>query len=320
MRTARQLFDQARPKLLAAVACGAALGLGWFVNARVPISTWLLWPYAAFCAATFMWLISCVSVGHAALRLLPALGLPFRQRLLFDLSLGLLIFTEGLFLLGLCGLLRPPFFYLYPLALGAIGLRGLARDLSRAWRHLRATRARSHRPPSILLAGAFVLGTLGFTVLYLSIMVPENAAFDARSYHLPIAEHYAAWGRIGRFPEGWFAGALPHLASWLYTWPFTLRTVNLFGHVELAAHLEFALFVATVFSTPLLVEASFSAPACRSALLGGVLFCFRAFFSPTRASAWPPITCSRSGPYRSRSRSRDSYDSRLRARARRWRV
>ena len=86
-------------------------------------------------------------------------------------------------------------------------------------------------------------------------MVPENAAFDARSYHLPIAEHYAAGGGIGRFPEGWFGGVLPHLASWLYTWPFTPAQVNLFGHVELAAHLEFALFVATVLATPLLVEA-----------------------------------------------------------------
>jgi hypothetical protein len=185
---------------------------------------------------------------------LPALGLPFRQRVLFDLSVGVLIFAVGLFVMGLCRLLRPPFFYVYPLALGAIGFLGLARDLARAWRHFCAARARSHRPPSLLSGAALVFGALGFTVVYLSIMVPENVAFDARSYHLPIAEHYAAWGRIGRFPEGWYAGTLPHLASWLYTWPFTLRTVTLFGHVELAAHLEFALFVATVLSTPLLVE------------------------------------------------------------------
>jgi hypothetical protein len=255
MRAVRRLFERARPKLLGVVACAAAVGLGWFANTREPIATWLLWPYAAFWAATLIWLGCCVSVGHAALRPWPTLRLPFRQRLLFDLALGVLIFAVGLFLLGLCGLLRTPFFYAYPLVLGAIGLRGLKRDLARARRHFRAARTRSHRPPALLRGGAFVLGTLGFTVLYLSIMVPENAAFDARSYHLPIAEHYAAWGGIGRFPEGWFAGALPHLASWLYTWPFTLRTVNLFAHVELSAHLEFALFVATVLSTPLLVEA-----------------------------------------------------------------
>ena len=254
MKTAQRLFDRARPALLATVSCGAALGLAYFANHRVPMASWLLWPYAAFAVATLLWLASCLSVGHAALRLLPALPLRFRERLLFDLAVGVLIFGEGLFLLGVCGLLHPPFFYLYPLALGALGARGLARDLARAGRHFRAARARSQRRPSLLLSAAFAFGTLAFAVVYLSIMVPENAAFDARSYHLPIAEHYATWGRIGRFPEGWFAGALPHLASWLYTWPFTLRTVNLFGHVELAAHLELALFVATVLATPLLVE------------------------------------------------------------------
>jgi hypothetical protein len=240
---------------MAIVACAAALGLAWFENARIPVATWLLWPYAAFWAATVLWVLCCASVGHAALRLLPSLGLPFRQRLLFDLAVGVLIFALGLFALGLFGLLGTAFFYLYPLALGGIGVRGLARYLGRARRHLRSARTRARRPPSLLWSAAFALGTLAFAVVYLSIMVPENAAFDARSYHLPIAEHFAAGGRIARFPEGWFPGTLPHLASWLYTWPFTLRTVNLFAHVELAAHLEFALFVATVLSTPLLVEA-----------------------------------------------------------------
>jgi hypothetical protein len=258
------------------VACAAALGFGWFANSREPLATWLLWPYLGFTAATVLWVFCCVSVGHAALRLLPTLALPFRQRLLFDLALGVLIFAVGLFVVGLFGLLGTAFFYLYPLALGAIGARGLVRDLRRAWRHIRAARARAHRPPSLLRGGAFVLGTLAFTVLYLSIMVPDNAAFDARSYHLPIAEHFAAWGRIGRFPEGWFAGALPHLASWLYTWPFTLRTVTLFGHVELSAHLELALFVATVFSTPLLVEALL--PGQRARGSWAVFFLFPGLF------------------------------------------
>src|SRR6185312_11562907 len=45
------------------------------------------------------------------------------------------------------------------------------------------------------------------------------------------------------------------LASWLYTWAFTLRSVNLYGQVAIAAHVELALFVVTVFSAPLLVAA-----------------------------------------------------------------
>jgi hypothetical protein len=78
------------------------------------------------------------------------------------------------------------------------------------------------------------------------------------------------------FPEGWLGGALPHLASWLYTWPFTLREVNLFGRIELAAHLEFSLFVVTVFSTPLLVEAL--RPGWRARGSGAVFFLFPGLF------------------------------------------
>jgi hypothetical protein len=251
----KRLLDRARPVLLPAVVFAAAAVLVWFTNQREPVSTWLFWTYAAFWAATVFWVICCATIGHAALRLLPPLPLRFRERLLFDFATGVLIFAVGLFVVGLFGGLGTPFYFAYPLVLGAGGVAFSARDARRAWRHFRAARRRAAVRPSLATWAAFVLGTLGLTIVYLAIMSPDNAAFDARSYHLPIAEHFAAAGRITKFPEGWFAGALPHLASWLYTWPFTLRTVNLFGHVELAAHLEFALFVVTVFSAPLLVEA-----------------------------------------------------------------
>jgi len=250
-----RLIERARQILLPGVIFAAVVFLGWFVNKCEPAATWLLWPYAAFWVATLVWVVCCASIGHAALRLLPGLELRFRERLLFDFAVGVLLFAVGLFLAGLCGLLRPPFYLVYPLAIGSIGVVRSRADARRAWRHFRSVRKRASLRPSVIHGAARALGLLGLAIIYLSIMVPENAAFDARSYHLPIAEHYAAWGRIGRFPEGWFAGTLPHLASWLYTWPFTLRAQNLYVHVELAAHLEFALFVATLFSAPLLVEA-----------------------------------------------------------------
>jgi hypothetical protein len=249
------VVDRARRALLPVGVLAAAAFLAWFTNTREPAATWLLWPYVGFWAATLAWVIVCASVGHAALRLLPGLGLRFRERLLFDVAVGVLLFSIGLYLVGILGLLRPPFYFAYPLVLGAVGVRCSARDWRRAWRHFRAARRRAGVSPSLIHAGAVVLGSLGIAVVYLSIMVPDNVAFDARSYHLPLAEHFAAGGRIGRFPEGWFGGVLPHLASWLYTWPFTLREVSLFRHIELAAHLEFALFLVTLLSAPLLVEA-----------------------------------------------------------------
>jgi hypothetical protein len=276
VKTAGRLVERARTVLLPAVVFAAAIFLAWFINSREPARTWLLWPYAAFWAATIVWVICCASVGHAALRLLPTLDLRFRERLLFDFAAGVLLFVIGLFVVGILGGLRGPFYVVYPLALGALGLTFSLGDWRRAWRHFRAARRHAGLRPSLVYRSAFAFGTLGLTIVYLSIMVPDNAAFDARSYHLPLAEHFAAGGRIAKFPEGWFAGALPHLASWLYTWPFTLRTVNLFGHVELAAHLEFALFVVTVFSAPLLVEAL--CPGRRARGAWAVFFLFPGLF------------------------------------------
>jgi len=252
-----QRLERVRSVALLVVVFAAAALLAWFVNGRVPFENWLLWPYLGFAAAALGWLLSCLSVGHAALRAM-RLRVPFRERLLFDVATGVLLFAVGLFVAGLFGLIRPPFFFVYPALLLAVGARWTFGDMRRAWRHLAAARRRaSVRPsvPTLPYLAALVFGILGLTIVYLTIMVPENTAFDTRHYHLPIAEHYAAWGRIGKFPNGWFPGVLPHLASWLYTWPFTLRGVNLFGQVELAAHMELALFVVTVFSTPLLVEA-----------------------------------------------------------------
>jgi hypothetical protein len=270
------LLERARKLALPAALFAAAVFLAWFTNQRQPWKTWLLWPYAACWVATAAWVVCCASVGHAALRLLPGLGLRIRERVLFDFAVGVLIFVCGLFVVGVFGGLRGPFYFVYPLVLGAVGVAFSRADARRVWRHVRAARRRASLGPSLVHGAAVALGTLAVAFVYLSIMVPENVAFDARSYHLPIAEHFAAGGRIGPFPEGWFAGTLPHLASWLYTWPFTLRSVNLFGHVELAAHLEFAVFLATVFAAPLLVEAL--CPGRRARGAWAVFFLFPGLF------------------------------------------
>jgi hypothetical protein len=253
------------------VLLSATAWLARFTNQLVAFDHWLLWRYAGFVLATVVWLLSCVSIGHAVLRLLPDLGIRFTERLVFDFSVGVLLFAEGIFALGICGLLRPPFFQLYPLALLVIGACPLSVDLVHAWRTGAICRG-----VGLMYNAAFAFGTLGLCVVYLTIMVPENASFDARTYHLPIAEHYAAWGRIGKFPEGWFPGVLPHLASWLFTWPFMLREANLFDHVERAAHMEYALFVITVLSTPLLVEAI--CPGFRARGTWAVYFLFPGLF------------------------------------------
>jgi hypothetical protein len=62
----------------------------------------------------------------------------------------------------------------------------------------------------------------GVLYVWFTILTPQNASFDSRWYHQPIAEIYVAQGGIEPFSEGWVPGAFPQLASLLYAWAFSL--------------------------------------------------------------------------------------------------
>src|SRR5262249_28237605 len=119
-------------------------------------------------------------------------------------------------------------------------------------------------------------GVVCLAMIYLTIMTPENASFDARWYHLPMAEHYASLGAIRRFPEGWYPGAYPQLPSLLYTWAFSLPETALFDRVELAAHLEYTLFLATLAGVPIVVRCL--VPHARASGAWTALFLFPSVF------------------------------------------
>src|SRR5260221_5761765 len=106
-------FARVRRVLGPVALFGSAAGLAWFAKVLVPVDRWLFWPYAGFCLAGLVWALSCVSVGHAALRALPRLRLPFRERLAFDLATGVLLFALGVFVVGFLGLLGTWFFVGY---------------------------------------------------------------------------------------------------------------------------------------------------------------------------------------------------------------
>src|SRR6185369_13217047 len=123
-----------------------------------------------------------------------------------------------------------------------VGARPLARELRAVRDRYRAASLAALAPRTVpqLLAMLFLLaGCLG---VYLQVISPQNIAFDARWYHIPIAESYAAAGRIRPFPEGWYLGAYPHLASWLYAWAF-LAPGALKDHLCLAMHLEYVVLL-----------------------------------------------------------------------------
>jgi hypothetical protein len=224
-------------------AIGIFLGV---VHQHYPIPSWLFWHYFLVASLAAVWAISCASAGCFLLTrftLRPSSG---GADLVLAFPLGVFAFQLAIFLLGLAGLLNIYVFVLLPLVFVVLGL-GQLREISRSWRHL--VRVRTLPDLAVLVFGAGALA-----VLYFQMLSPTVFSWDARWYHLPIAQQYALEGSVRAFPEGWWLAAYPHSASLVYTWAFLLPSSLPFHKLELCAHLELAVFLATIASIPTLVR------------------------------------------------------------------
>jgi len=246
-----------------AVGRSIALGLGIVasaaliltqVHAHYPVQEWLFWRYASYWAWMALLSASCLSVGHRLSTWLSPQRAPVGEHVVTSFALGVFVFFLGMFLLGVAGLLGGAAAVAWPVVLLASGALPLARYLRRLVRHLRWWRTRPRPPASPWRYPVLAFGLLSLAALYFVILSPSNISYDARWYHLSIAEHYAAHGGIERFHEGWFQGTNPHLGSWLYTWGFTLPWTRLFDRALLCAHLEYLLFLWTLAGVPPLVR------------------------------------------------------------------
>jgi Dolichyl-phosphate-mannose-protein mannosyltransferase len=262
--------EKARRFIVPAVLIAGAAVLAAVGHRHYPIQLWLFWRYASYWLVCGIWSLACLSGGLAATRLIVKQGLPLAERLILGSAAGVYLFALAMFAGGLVGVIGPSFAILLPVALLLAG-RSEIPTIARCARRARATPTPSR---FFLLASAW--GLVCLAMIYLTIMTPENASYDARWYHLPIAEHYAAQGAIRRFPEGWFPGAYPHLSSLLYTWAFSLPQTALFDRVELAAHLEYTLFLATLAGVPILVRRL--VPGVQSGAAWTALFLFPSVF------------------------------------------
>lgn len=228
----------------------------WKVNHFYPLKHWLIWRYLQYWLACAV--VACASMS-SGMRLVAALGgraLILGEYLLLSFASGVLLFGFGVFAGGMLKLYGPFFFFAWPLILLAAGGRAPWRTLARAaLRLIGTTRTRelAFWPRSLFELARALLLAVGLLGIYLQVITPENISYDARWYHLPIAEVYAAQGGIERFAEGWYLGAYPQLATWLYTWAFQCPG-SLFDHVTLASHLEWLLFLGTVPGVGLLVR------------------------------------------------------------------
>lgn len=234
---------------------GAIILLLACLDGHYPVSRWLFWKYLAYWGLALTAALSWFTAGHAVLGGSGRSRVPIAEHLLLSMAVGLFLFAIGIFFAGLCGLLTPSLAILWPLVLLAAGARPAWRYGARVFRHICRVRRRPAPRPGLMTHLVTAYGLFGLSVVYFFILSPENTAFDARWYHLRLAEHYAIQGGISPFPEGWYQSTIPHLGSYLYTWAFLLPGTSLFDRVEICAHLEYVIFLVTLAGIPVLVEA-----------------------------------------------------------------
>ena len=262
----------ARRVWLAALFAAGVLVFASVVERQQPISGWIFFRYlkAALFAAIFSG--ACLVAGHAVVVRSLRRVLPLDEHLAVASAVGVFVFFLASFLFGITGLYGLPFFVLAPASLFVLGGRDFLRTLARLRRHTRRFEARLTMGP---LEGAILLfGCIGVLLVWFPCLTPENASYDARWYHLPIAEHYVAAGRIAPFTEGPVVGALPQLASLLYAWALSAPGV-LFDRVETAAHMELAIFFMTLLGVVAMVRRTLGA---RSPLAWAAVFLFPGIF------------------------------------------
>lgn len=247
----------------------------YLLNGHIAIENWLFWRFAVYWLVAAVFSLACVASGMAVLRALRIRDLDIAEELVLGFASGLLLFGLVLYAGGFLGVLRPWFFVAVPLVLIALGIVGLVRRicLLRLSSQVLGTR------PVKLLAWQLpflFFGFLSLVAIYFACITPDNVSFDSRFYHLSLSEHYVVQGAIRATPEGWWAAAVPHMASVLYMWAFGLPTTILFDRIELAMHLEYTIFLWTLAGLPCLVRRL--VPGASTGWVWAVTFLFPGLF------------------------------------------
>jgi hypothetical protein len=266
------LLRQIGAALVILVAVGFFLD---YVNGFLQIRHWLFFRYAGYWGLSLLFTAACGASGYALFDRLDRRGFPLREELVLSFALGVLVFVVGWFLIGVAGALNAVSAIVWPILLLGLGLGFGHKRMLDVARKLRRAPATSSRR-GLLFYAALAFGVLALGLVYLPIITPANLAFDSRFYHMAIAEHYAADGRIAMFREGWFMGAYPQLASYLYSWAFALPLALTFDKAEVASHLEFVLFLYTLATVPVLVRRL--SPGSRMRLSWVAVFLFPELF------------------------------------------
>jgi hypothetical protein len=247
------LRGRAKQSLAPLLALGAACGFLASVSVSYPIQSWLLWHIAAAWVLAGLWLVGLVGSADFFMRRAMRGSLQMRERLVFSLAAGLLGFFLVLFVAGVLHLYGRVLFVVTLSALVAGAGFGNFKYVTRVVRLTRALRGKARRARSHSTA-LLVFGVVGFLLVYCKAFSLEHASYDSRWYHFPIAEHYVALGGVAPFPEGWYLGAFPHLASYFFAWALMSPVGEMADKVQLASHMELATFAGILFSIPALAR------------------------------------------------------------------
>lgn len=255
-------------------------GFAVHTNDVYPLREWLIFFWARAWLGALAFALASLSAGVRVLALFGVKTTRLLERYTLAMAAGVLTFALGIYAAGYAGLLGRVFFFAWPALLLLAGGRPLARELGHVASLSKRLGVRLVLPQRPVQALAALLALAGVLVLYLHVVTPASILFDARWYHLPIAENYAVAGQIRPFPEGWYLAAYPHLASVLYTWAF-LAPGELEHHLILVVHLEFVLVLATVVGISALAERLLA--GARLVHGGAALFLFPCIFLPDSA-------------------------------------
>jgi hypothetical protein len=243
--------DNARGVLLAIVLLAGAGVFTAVVHHSYAVHTWLIWRYCGYWLGASFWAVSLLSFGHFALSRVFDGTLRKSELFMLALPFGAFAFGLSIFAIGLLHGLHAVTFFLLPAAFIALGARGVLRDLRAIRRHLRFT---GELKVNVWALPALAFGVVAFGLLYIQTLHPAGFTFDARWYHLTIAQRYALEHKVGPFPEGFWNAAWPHLFSYQYAWAFLAPLPLIFDRLELCAHLEVMTFVLTLAQVPVMVR------------------------------------------------------------------
>ncbi|RYZ02307.1 MAG: hypothetical protein EOO73_32375 [Myxococcales bacterium] len=211
------------------------------VSGTYAVEDWLAWPLLTLFGWTALLNLAWLSLGHFLLvRVFRERDLPMLETLTMSVAVGVIAFTQLMYVAGALHLYGRVFAPLIAAALIAVG----APDLLRLARTYLAERRLA---PPITAWGTLVmaLGGMCVGIVYLGVMTPDAINYDASWSHLTIAQDYAREGGIVSFPGDYYK-SLPHLASLLHTWSFCVPGLIPQLRWMLALHQEFALFLWTL--------------------------------------------------------------------------